>query len=98
MDVEPDGIAFEPATVTAEHITEDADYEGVRVTFTRISNRPKIPMQIDIGFGDVITPFRSKPPTPRSSNLPAPLAHLSQGNGGRREIRSDGETGSPTAA
>lgn len=32
MEVEPDGLAFDPDTVTAERITEDADYEGVRVT------------------------------------------------------------------
>jgi hypothetical protein len=31
--VEDDGFAFDPNTVTASRITEDADYEGVRVRF-----------------------------------------------------------------
>ena len=72
MDVEPDGIAFEPATVTAEHITEDADYEGVRVTFTAHLDRAKIPMQIDIGFGDVITPLPVETAYPTQLKSPGP--------------------------
>ena len=43
-------------SVKAHRITEDADYEGVRVTFTAYLERARIPIQIDIGFGDVITP------------------------------------------
>jgi hypothetical protein len=35
---------------------EDADYEGVRVQFHATLARARIPMQLDIGFGDVITP------------------------------------------
>jgi hypothetical protein len=31
MDVEDDGLRFDSATVVAERITEDADYEGIRV-------------------------------------------------------------------
>ena len=30
--VDPDGLAFDPASVVAERITEDARYEGIRVT------------------------------------------------------------------
>ncbi|HUG11220.1 MAG TPA: nucleotidyl transferase AbiEii/AbiGii toxin family protein, partial [Opitutaceae bacterium] len=37
-------------------IKEDADYEGVRVTFRGSLQNMPIPMQIDIGFGDVIFP------------------------------------------
>jgi Nucleotidyl transferase AbiEii toxin, Type IV TA system len=56
VEPEPDGLRFDPDTVTAERITEDADYEGVRVSFTAYLERAKIPIQIDIGFGDAVTP------------------------------------------
>ena len=37
-------------------ITEDAEYEGLRVSFSGSLGTAKIPMQVDIGFGDAITP------------------------------------------
>jgi hypothetical protein len=56
VETEPDGLRFDPDTVTAERIAQDADYEGVRVSFTAYLERAKIPIQIDIGFGDAVTP------------------------------------------
>ncbi len=47
---------FDEATVTAERITEDADYEGVRVKFVGFLENARIPIQIDLGFGDAVTP------------------------------------------
>lgn len=55
-DHEPDGIAFDAETVKAIRIKEDADYEGVRVTFTARLGNARIPMQIDVGFNDIVTP------------------------------------------
>lgn len=56
INVEDDGLRFDPKTVKAERIKEDADYGGVRVTFTAFLERAQIPIQIDIGFGDEIKP------------------------------------------
>jgi hypothetical protein len=56
VDVEPDGISFDPASLETARIKEDADYEGVRVHFNGLLARARIPMQIDIGFGDVVIP------------------------------------------
>jgi len=56
VKVEEDGLHFDPKTVKAERIKEDADYEGVRVTFTAFLEKAQIPIQIDIAFGDTITP------------------------------------------
>jgi Nucleotidyl transferase AbiEii toxin, Type IV TA system len=58
--VEDDGLRFEPTTMTAEHMTEDADYRGTRFNFVGYVENARIPIQIDLGFGDVITPARSK--------------------------------------
>jgi hypothetical protein len=54
--VEADGIVFDPHSVQGMLIKEDADYEGVRVTFRGSLENARIPMQIDIGFGDVMFP------------------------------------------
>jgi hypothetical protein len=54
--VEPDGLKFDAETVKAERIAEDADYEGIRVTFRGHLGTTRVRIQLDIGFGDVIVP------------------------------------------
>jgi hypothetical protein len=71
-DVEPDGMAFDPATVTTERIKEDADYEGVRVRFVGLLGKARITMQIDVGFGDVVTPGAETITYPALLDFPAP--------------------------
>lgn len=56
IDDQTDGIEFDPKTVTPVVIKEDADYEGVRVTFLGHLESARINMQIDMGFGDVVAP------------------------------------------
>lgn len=56
VSVEPDGLIFDAGSITGERIVEDADYEGVRIRLQGGLNRARITLQIDIGFGDVITP------------------------------------------
>lgn len=54
--VPADGLSFDPDTVSGQKIKEDADYEGVRIKFRGFLERSHIPMQIDVGFGDIIYP------------------------------------------
>ena len=56
LSVENDGMAFDPGSVTTERIAEDADYEGVRASFSALLGNTRLHMQVDIGFSDVITP------------------------------------------
>jgi len=56
ISVDPDGIKFDSTAVQGRKIKEDADYEGVRVKFTGFLDRARIPMQIDVGFGDIVYP------------------------------------------
>jgi Nucleotidyl transferase AbiEii toxin, Type IV TA system len=72
IDVESDGLTFDETTVAAERITEDADYEGVRVRFLGFLENARIPIQIDLGFGDVITPAPIEAQLPTLLDLPAP--------------------------
>lgn len=56
QEVEPDGIRFDPGSVVAERIVEDADYEGVRIRFRGYLDTARVSMQLDIGFGDEVIP------------------------------------------
>ena len=56
ISVVPDGLIFDPQTVKGRKIREEVDYEGVRIKFTGFLERSRIPMQIDIAFGDIIYP------------------------------------------
>lgn len=51
-----DGIVFDPASVTAQEIRKDAGYAGARIIFTAELARAKCKVQVDIGFGDAVTP------------------------------------------
>lgn len=51
-----DGIQFDPASVSVEEIRKDAGYAGARVMITAELARARCKTQIDIGFGDAVTP------------------------------------------
>lgn len=51
-----DGIVFDPATVNVEEIRKDAGYAGARVLITGELAKARCKTQIDIGFGDAVTP------------------------------------------
>ena len=51
-----DGIMFDPASVVAEEIRKEAGYGGVRVIITGDLARARCKTQIDVGFGDAVTP------------------------------------------
>jgi len=52
----PDGLAFETSAISAERIRPGADYAGVSLRFEARLGRARLPIEIDIGFGDAITP------------------------------------------
>jgi Nucleotidyl transferase AbiEii toxin, Type IV TA system len=73
VDASDDGIVFDPASFAGNAIREDADYSGVRVTFTGNLGAARFHMQIDIGFGDIVTPAPEKLSYPTTLEFPAPL-------------------------
>jgi hypothetical protein len=72
QQVEPDGLAFHAETVTGAAIREDADYAGVRVTFLATLQNSRVAMQVDVGFGDVVTPGTVATDYPTLLDFPAP--------------------------
>jgi len=51
-----DGIVFDAGSVRAERIRKEAGYGGVRVALRATLEGARISLQVDIGFGDVVTP------------------------------------------
>lgn len=72
VDVTDDGVVFKPATVRGARIREDQEYEGVRVTLDAFLGTARIPLQIDVGFGDTITPAPEREVFPTVLDFPAP--------------------------
>jgi predicted nucleotidyltransferase component of viral defense system len=72
IDVD-DGMVFDPASVTAEEIRKEAGYAGARVLISGEIAKARCKTQIDIGFGDAVTPGPVDATYPvLISNLPAP--------------------------
>ncbi len=72
QEVESDGIVFEPNSVRGQVITEEADYEGVRVHFRGSLDNARITIQLDVGFGDVVIPPPEMMTFPTILDMPAP--------------------------
>jgi len=51
-----DGITFDPASVTVQEIRKEAGYAGARVLIAGEIARARCKTQIDVGFGDAVTP------------------------------------------
>ena len=51
-----DGIVFDPDSVKADAIREDNTYGGTRITLVAHIGSARCALQIDVGFGDAVTP------------------------------------------
>ena len=67
-----DGLLFFSETVRGSLILSDAEYEGVRIELTSELSDAIIPIQVDIGFGDLIFPSPQTILYPTLLDHPAP--------------------------
>ena len=51
-----DGIVFDPDSVKADAIREDNTYGGTRIRLVARIGSARCALQIDVGFGDAVTP------------------------------------------
>jgi hypothetical protein len=56
LRVEDDGMHYDPESIKTEAITLDADYQGWRIRFQGQLGNARVPMQVDVGIGDVVYP------------------------------------------
>lgn len=67
-----DAMVFLPESVSAEAIREEAAYQGVRVKVEARLGKIALSLQVDIGFGDAVTPKAEKAEFPPLLDFPAP--------------------------
>ena len=70
--VEEDGMVFDPDSVRVEPIRDDAEYGGMRVTLAGSLAGAHVPIQVDIGLGDAVTPDPQEITYPVLLDGPAP--------------------------
>ena len=51
-----DGIEFKPDSVKGTEIRKQGSHGGVRVDLLGLLDGARIPLQVDVGFGDAVTP------------------------------------------
>ena len=56
IKVDPDGIVFDENSVTVSEIREEQEYGGNRVRLTGFLGKAKVSLQIDVAYGDAVTP------------------------------------------
>jgi hypothetical protein len=67
---------YDPDTVKAAPIREEQEYQGQRVTLTAYLGKARIPIQVDTGFGDIVTPRAKKISYPTLLDFPAPCIRV----------------------
>ena len=70
--VEPDGLRFLEESVHVERIRDAQEYGGVRVRLAADLDGAWIALQVDIGFGDTVTPGVVEVEFPTLLDFPAP--------------------------
>ena len=72
QQVVDDGLVFLTDSVIANRMKEDEEYEGIRLKLEARLGSARIPVQVDIGFGDAITPAAETITFPTTLEFPAP--------------------------
>jgi predicted nucleotidyltransferase component of viral defense system len=72
LDVQPDGVEFAADTIAVEAIREDQEYQGQRVHVEGRLDNARVRLQVDVGFGDAVTPGAEDVRYPTLLEMPAP--------------------------
>jgi len=67
-----DGLEFPAKTIRADRILAGEEYVGVRLNLEALLLRSRIPVQVDVGFGDKIVPPPTLAAFPTLLDFPAP--------------------------
>ena len=73
LDVADDGIRFDTSSIQVQTMKEEEEYQGIRVKLNAFLESARIPIQVDIGFGDAITPAPSTIEYPAILEFEAPV-------------------------
>ena len=76
ISVEPDGLTFDPDSIRVSDIREDQEYGGQRIQLLAVLGRARISLQVDVGFGDSVSPAALEVEYPTLLDFPAPLLRI----------------------
>lgn len=71
-----DGLEFSLESIKGAEIRAEKIYQGVRVTLSAFLDGARIPLQIDIGFGDAVTPTAKTETIETILDLPKPRLRI----------------------
>lgn len=72
LEVQEDGVRFDVASLEVGPIREDQEYGGMRAEFVARIKTAVLRLQVDVGFGDVVTPAPELLAFPTLLDFPAP--------------------------
>lgn len=72
VDVEPDGLEMLADSVRGEIIRVEEEYAGTRIKLMAMLGKARIPLQIDVGLGDAVTPPPQEIAFPTMLDFPSP--------------------------
>ena len=70
---ENDALSFDPESIVVEDITKFKEYHGLHISTVAYLDRTRIPIGIDIGFGDIIYPDAVEIEFPVVLDMEAPI-------------------------
>src|SRR6185369_725861 len=76
LPVEADGMVYHADQLGMEAIQGTQEYGGVRLRVPANLGDISLMIQVDIGFGDAVTPAAVEAEYPTLLNLPAPLVRM----------------------
>ena len=65
-----DGMIFDQSSVRVAEIRKEANYGGIRITLSGVLNDARCAVQVDVGYGDAVTP------APETASFPVLLDDL----------------------
>jgi hypothetical protein len=72
VSVVDDGLRFDSNSIQTDDIRDDQEYHGVRIRLLGFLGRARLAVQIDVGFGDALTPEPISIDYPTILDFPSP--------------------------
>jgi hypothetical protein len=72
LNVESDGVVYLADSVGGRTIREQAPYDGIRIRLEARIGNARLPLQVDVGFGDAVVPPPKKIDFPVLLDFPTP--------------------------
>ena len=76
VEIPPDGVVFDAESVQVEDIRDQELYGGKRVRLVGHLGSARVPVHIDVGFGDVVTPDVQMMAFPTLLEFPSPKINV----------------------